>query len=60
MTQIFIIDDEEQIAEMLGEVVALSGFDAIIYTDATLFFQKICLMMIPLLFWISICLQWTA
>ncbi|MCP4271910.1 MAG: EAL domain-containing response regulator [Gammaproteobacteria bacterium] len=40
MTQIFIIDDEQQIAEMLGEVVSLSGFDATIYTDATLFFQE--------------------
>ena len=40
MTEIFIIDDEEQIAEMLGEVVSLSGFNANIYTDATLFFKE--------------------
>jgi len=40
MTEIFIIDDEEQIAEMLGEVVSLSGFTASIYTDATLFFKE--------------------
>ncbi len=40
MTQIFIIDDEQQIAEMLGEVISLSGFDTNIYTDATLFFKE--------------------
>jgi len=40
MTEIFIIDDEEQIAEMLGEVVSISGFAANIYTDARLFFQE--------------------
>ncbi len=40
MTEIFIIDDEEQIAEMLGEVVSLSGFNANIYTDATVFFEE--------------------
>jgi len=40
MPHIFIIDDEEQVAEMLGEVVTLSGFEATIYTDATVFFQE--------------------
>jgi len=40
MTEIFIIDDEEQIAEMLGEVVTISGFHANTYTDATVFFQE--------------------
>jgi len=40
MTEIFIIDDEEQIAEMLGEVVTLSGFHANIYSDATVFFEE--------------------
>lgn len=39
MTKIFIIDDEEQIAEMLGEIVSLSGFTPTIYTDARMFFE---------------------
>ncbi len=40
MTEIFIIDDEEPIAEMLAEVVSLSGFEATIYNDGTLFFKE--------------------
>ena len=40
MTDIFIIDDEKQIADMLEDVVSLSGFKASIYTDATVFFSE--------------------
>jgi len=39
MTEVFIIDDEEKIAELLGETVSLSGFNPNIYTDATVFFE---------------------
>ncbi len=40
MTEIYIIDDDKQIAEMIGEAVSLSGFKTNIYTDATLFFEE--------------------
>lgn len=40
MTEVFIIDDEQQIAELLGETVSLSGFIPNIYTDATVFFEE--------------------
>ncbi|PCJ49732.1 MAG: hypothetical protein COA74_04575 [Gammaproteobacteria bacterium] len=40
MTEVFIIDDEEQIADLLGEAVSLSGFIPNIYTDATIFFEE--------------------
>jgi len=39
MTQVFIIDDEKQVAEMLAEVVELAGFNPTVYNDATLFFE---------------------
>jgi EAL domain-containing protein (putative c-di-GMP-specific phosphodiesterase class I)/CheY-like chemotaxis protein len=40
MTEVFIIDDEQQIAELLGETVSLSGFIPNIYTDARVFFEE--------------------
>ncbi|MFT5451788.1 MAG: EAL domain-containing protein (putative c-di-GMP-specific phosphodiesterase class I) [Enterobacterales bacterium] len=40
MTEVFIIDDEQQIAELLGETVSLSGFIPNIYTDARIFFEE--------------------
>jgi EAL domain-containing protein (putative c-di-GMP-specific phosphodiesterase class I)/ActR/RegA family two-component response regulator len=40
MTEVFIIDDEQKIAELLVETVSLSGFIANIYTDATVFFEE--------------------
>lgn len=40
MTEIFIIDDEEQIAQLLKETVSLCGYTANTYTDATVFFDE--------------------
>lgn len=38
MSKVFIIDDEQQVADMLAEVVELAGFTPSVYVDARRFF----------------------
>ena len=40
MSNVFIIDDESQVAEMLGEVVELAGFTPSLYVDARQFLEE--------------------
>ena len=40
MSNVFIIDDESQVAEMLGEVVELAGFKPSLYVDARQFLEE--------------------
>jgi EAL domain-containing protein (putative c-di-GMP-specific phosphodiesterase class I)/ActR/RegA family two-component response regulator len=40
MNRVFIIDDDEQVALMLAEVVTLSSFEAITYTDSRQFIEE--------------------
>ena len=40
MSNVFIIDDELQIAQMLAEVVEMAGFVPTIYTDARKFLEE--------------------
>ncbi len=39
MAKVFIIDDEQQVADMLAEVVELAGFTPSVYVDARRFFS---------------------
>jgi FixJ family two-component response regulator len=40
MCTVYIIDDEKQTADMLGEFVSLMGHEAYVYTEATQFFSE--------------------
>jgi EAL domain-containing protein (putative c-di-GMP-specific phosphodiesterase class I) len=40
LSDVFIIDDEKQVAEMLAEVVELAGFSSSVYMDARHFFDE--------------------